>query len=518
MPTLSFLNFWPQNNEIQDIWFLHFFQATKVLPHQNPDILICSVFGSYSAIQQTKANFKIFFTGEHLDRYPPYNNLTLLKTHVDLIIGFHPTQLEQKQLRFPLWLLYFPFYSIKEPNLLTYLQEQYQRNLPKQNVAACIARHDRDGIRSYLCDSVRQYIPVLCPGKFQNNCKQIGPYTKDKLTFLQTVKFNICPENTKAKGYCTEKVFQALEAGCIPIYSGYEYPEPSLLHPDAVCFVQTFDKSILERKKTQTIFTANAPFILEHMYTTLRRSVLRFSEQIYGISYASRQFQTRETIITNQGKKCPFFQHFHCWTEKDISDDFKIKFAPIWNDSTRGGGWWIWKPYIVYETLKTMNDGDILVYLDGGCTINVTEQSKQRFQEYVYAVKNHWSGFLRFALEHQEKKYTNKHMCSYMKSRYNLTDKQLTTYIESPQLVGGIFILCKNTFTLSFFEECLKIIEDDPFLLNEKYTLPNEKHRHDQSLLSMLYKVKNVDCILKDETWSDKGFQKQYPFWATRHR
>jgi hypothetical protein len=513
MPTLAFLNFWPQNNEIQDNWFLHFFQATPVQPHQNPDILLCSVFGQIQTIQTIKAKFKIFFTGEHLERYPPYNNLALLKKHVDLILGFEPTRLEQKQLRFPLWLIYFPFYSVKEPNLLTHLQEQYETKNSKQNVAACIARHDRDGMRTYLCNSVRESIPVLCPGKFQNNCQEIGPTTKDKLAFLQTVKFNICPENTKAKGYCTEKVFQALEAGCIPIYAAYEYPEPSLLHPETVCFVKDkFDASILEREKAKTLFTPNAPYILEHMYETLRRSVLRIPEQVFGISYASRQFAAREPIITKQGNQCPFFHQFRCWTEKDISDEFKTKFAPIWNDSTRGGGWWIWKPHIVLETLKRMKEGDILVYLDGGCSINVTEQSKQRFQEYVYAVKNHWSGFLRFALEHPEKDYTNTHMRSYMKSRYGVTDD------NSPQLHATVFIIRKNTFTVSFFEECMKIIEEDPLLLNETYTLPHEKHRHDQSLLSMLYKVKNVDCIWKDETWFETGFQKQYPFWATRHR
>ncbi len=519
MPTIAYVNFWPTSNEVQDTWFQEFFKATLVPVHQTPDILICSCFGPLKAIQNTKAKYKIFFTGEHLERYPPYNNLSLLKQHVDLILGFQPTCLEEKILRFPLWLLYFPFYNAEKPNLLTYLEEQYHKETTREPVAACIARHDRDGTRTFLCNEVSQYLPVRCPGVFNNNCPDIGPSTKDKLTFLQTVKYNICPENTKAKGYCTEKVFQAFEAGCIPIYSAYEYPEPSLLHPDAVYSVKDkVDASFVEKKKVNTLFTPNAPFILDHFYTTLHRSVKKTSETIYGISYASRQFQARQPIITKQAKTSSFFHNFHCWTENDIPSEFKTKFAPVWNDSTRGGGWWIWKPFIVHETLKKMKEGDILFYLDSGCTITANEQSKKRFQDYIHMVKNHWSGFLRFSLEHLEKDYTNSHMRSVLKTKYNLSEEQLETYSKSPQIHATVFVIRKNKFTELFFEECLRIIEEDPLLLNETYTLPDEKHRHDQSLLSMLYKVKNVDCILKDETWFPTGFQTKYPFYATRHK
>jgi hypothetical protein len=517
MLTLAFVNFWPSAGEIQDTWFQDFFQATLVQPHQNPDLLICSCFGPLLRIQNTKAKYKIFFTGEHLDRYPPYNDLPLLQKYVDLILGFNPTNLQEKQLRFPLWLLYFPFYSAKtDPNLLTYLQEKYHQPASRERVAACIARHDRDGVRTYLCNLVSKEIPVLCPGKFNNNCPPIGSAVKDKLAFLQKVTYNICPENTKAKGYHTEKVFQAFEAGCIPIYSAYEYPEAELLSPDAVVFINEIS---LPPQKVTTLFTPNAPFILDYMYETLRRTVLQVPQKVFGISYASRQFQARESIIT---KEAPFFHSFQCWTEKDIGDDFKTKFAPIWDDSTRGGGWWIWKPYIVLQTLQKMQEGDILVYLDSGCTINNTEKSNQQFQKYLHIVNNHWSGFLRFALEHKEKDYTNSYMLEFMKNRFEVPEEKMKIFSEQPMLHATVFILRKNKFTVSFFEECMKIIEEDPFLLNEQYTKPDEKHRHDQSLLSMLYKVKNVDCVLPDETWFASGFHtpeaKQFPFLASRHR
>lgn len=46
-------------------------------------------------------------------------------------------------------------------------------------------------------------------------------YASDKLTCLQQYKFNFCLENTRnVSGYVTEKIFDAMQAGTVPIYEG----------------------------------------------------------------------------------------------------------------------------------------------------------------------------------------------------------------------------------------------------------------------------------------------------------
>ena len=40
-------------------------------------------------------------------------------------------------------------------------------------------------------------------------------------------------------------------------------------------------------------------------------------------------------------------------------------FAP----NQRGYGFWLWKPFIIFETLKKLNDGDICLYCDAGNSI-----------------------------------------------------------------------------------------------------------------------------------------------------
>ena len=65
------------------------------------------------------------------------------------------------------------------------------------------------------------------------------------------------------------------------------------------------------------------------------------------MSYTSRHFINKYTSIKNQGENCGLFQEFKCLEEEDVDNDFKIKYSNLWKDSTRGGGWWIWKVYII---------------------------------------------------------------------------------------------------------------------------------------------------------------------------
>ena len=38
-------------------------------------------------------------------------------------------------------------------------------------------------------------------------------------------------------------------------------------------------------------------------------------------------------------------------------------------DLARGAGYWLWKPFIISETLKEMEEGDCLIYSDSGIEV-----------------------------------------------------------------------------------------------------------------------------------------------------
>jgi FkbM family methyltransferase len=59
----------------------------------------------------------------------------------------------------------------------------------------------------------------------------------NKLELLKDYKFNICPENSIREGYTTEKLYDALIAGAVPVYwPGSPLPEPEILNAKKIIF------------------------------------------------------------------------------------------------------------------------------------------------------------------------------------------------------------------------------------------------------------------------------------------
>jgi alpha(1,3/1,4) fucosyltransferase len=271
MIRLAYINFW--KDPTNDSYFTHFIsenlgQVQVVDPGDNPDILIASCIGDINNVRTTDAKYKLFFYGENLERYPPYNNDELLREVFNSIIGFRNTN---GHIRFPLWLMYYPFYKYdKNANILKYIQSRYDANIRKQKTmfATHVARHDRGGIRAQLCDAVSAHGPVIYPGEFRNNVRPIGKTTEDKIKFISQSIFNICPENSIAEGYCTEKIFQALEAGTMPVYWGVDLPERGLINEDKYCFGPD-----LHYPNDGPVFTGDGPKIIESYYVRLKEEI-----------------------------------------------------------------------------------------------------------------------------------------------------------------------------------------------------------------------------------------------------
>lgn len=273
MIRIAYINFW--KDPTNDSYFTHFIsenigQVQVVDPGDKPDMLIASCMGDINKVRNTDAKYKFFFYGENLDRFPPYNNDELLHQVFDSIVGFRNTN---GHIRFPLWLLYYPYYKYSETeNILKYIQTQYDinRRKPKIMFATHVARHDRGGLRAQICDVVSAYGEIVYPGEFRNNVRPIGKTTEDKIRFISQSLFNICPENSVAEGYCTEKIFQALEAGTIPVYWGIDLPERGLINEDKYCFGPD-----LHYPKEGPLFTSDGPKIIEYYYIHLKQEIYR---------------------------------------------------------------------------------------------------------------------------------------------------------------------------------------------------------------------------------------------------
>ena len=97
-----------------------------------------------------------------------------------------------------------------------------------------IASHDLGGVRTPLIKLLSPIGQIDCAGKFMNNTDELRTKFGDvKEDFLANYRFNLCPENSLGEGYITEKIFESIASGCIPIYWG-DYLEPGILNPKAI--------------------------------------------------------------------------------------------------------------------------------------------------------------------------------------------------------------------------------------------------------------------------------------------
>ena len=80
--------------------------------------------------------------------------------------------------------------------------------------------------REHFFHKLSEYKKVDSGGRWNNNIggpigNRFGADIRtSKIEWLKQYKFNICFENASYPGYLTEKIFDAFEAGCIPIYWG----------------------------------------------------------------------------------------------------------------------------------------------------------------------------------------------------------------------------------------------------------------------------------------------------------
>jgi hypothetical protein len=167
------------------------------------------------------------------------------------------------------------------------------------------------------------------------------------------------------------------------------------------------------------------------------------------------------------------------------------------NKNNTGYGFWIWKSYFVKKTFDIMNNGDILVYADAGCSIIKNVQSNKKFKILINLVKAHPSGSLGFQMDIPEELYTKSNI-------FKELDVDSDEYKKSGQIIGGIFFLCKCTESIKLvdlfysFSQKIHLINND-YNKNdeiEKFIAP----RNDQSIFSLLRKKYN-SLLVPDSTW-----------------
>lgn len=163
--------------------------------------------------------------------------------------------------RFPYWLFrFFPVTKNKDI-IAAKVKEFNSRCYTKNKFCALIASHDMTGLRTKMICAVNKIETVMLAGKFMQNDKTlIIDFNNNKHEYLKQFQFNLCPENDVHKGYVTEKIFDALEADCIPIYWGGDVPpEPDVINSKAIILLDP-DEPENALHTIQTLYTNAAAY------------------------------------------------------------------------------------------------------------------------------------------------------------------------------------------------------------------------------------------------------------------
>ena len=232
------------------------------------------------------------------------------------------------------------------------------------------------------------------------------------------------------------------------------------------------------------------------------------------ITFGNNKYNEALIRIKKEAESFNIFDNIIIYNEDYLKNDkiFWEKHGDFINNNNRGYGYWLWKSYLTLKTLENMNENDILLYCDAGCTLNVNGLS--RFNDYLNIMKD--NEILSFELNFLEKIWTKMDLFKYL-------DMDKPKYFDSKQLVGGIYFIKKTERTINIINEWYNIMSANYNLINDsKSIIINDisfkEHRHDQSVFSLLRK-KYGSFIIKDETYFhnwNPNIIKKYPILATR--
>jgi hypothetical protein len=194
--------------------------------------------------------------------------------------------------------------------------------------------------------------------------------------------------------------------------------------------------------------------------------------------------------LTDSIKKYSDFEII-LFKKSDIDSDFSEKNKKILN-SKRGGGYWLWKPYIINNVLNKIKHGDSLFYLDS---------SYYFIEEFSNLYKD--EEILIFSNKPNETTNHFKLLCKMdVILKYNMENDAFIKCIN--ECWGGAIYLKKTDFTINFIQKWLDMccvyedITDTPSIGYNPFFID---HRHDQSLLTILVTKHNINPTFFDKKY-----------------
>ncbi|MHB1909696.1 MAG: hypothetical protein ACYCQJ_12645 [Nitrososphaerales archaeon] len=205
--------------------------------------------------------------------------------------------------------------------------------------------------------------------------------------------------------------------------------------------------------------------------------------RIHFVSFADSRYDHCLNKIRKGAERSKFFDVIHSLSEKDLDQDFLTKHEEFIRTRRRGYGYWIWKPQVCLQVFRQMEDNDILVYADAGCTINY--HGRSGFDNYLSQVQE--KGIVACDMPFLEKDWTKGDLFQHLDAWRFATTRQFH---------ATFFLLRKDKANQAFLEKWSTITQQYHLLDDSRSTVSNLpgfcEHRHDQSIFSLLQKLRGT--------------------------
>ena len=205
------------------------------------------------------------------------------------------------------------------------------------------------------------------------------------------------------------------------------------------------------------------------------------------INYATPEFAHSQRIQTATAYAMGGFDKVIEYSPEDLDEEFRRKNEQILKHK-KGGGYWLWKPYIIKKTLAAMEKEDFLFYADAGSLFMgpikpLIELMKQKNQDV-----------LPFQLPYLEGHWTKR-------DAFILMDCDTAPYADTKQLMATFSLWKRTAFSMKLANEWLSYAQDERIITD----IPNQggkdnypgfqENRHDQSIWSLLCKKHQLDGV-----------------------
>lgn len=213
--------------------------------------------------------------------------------------------------------------------------------------------------------------------------------------------------------------------------------------------------------------------------------------KIYFCTYGDENFYNELNYHIERSKACGFdgsYIYDRKWLEQT---DFYRKNKKIL-DIKRGGGAYLWKPYVILHTMNLINDGDVVFYLSAGSNyfgdlyVNINSNiTNVNLMDYLRLVMNEKDIILTEGFGFKNSRMTKR-------DAFVLMNCDEEKYWEASQLHAGSIVIKKTKQMVEIMEEYLMYCENENILTEMdnicgKLNLPDyNDHRYDQSVLTNL--------------------------------